>query len=167
MQNRCCRLLKNTALHWICWNDYDHQTMDRPSGNKAVYVLSYEECRKIIDTMKYNADSDVFGNEKDASFKGSIGNIYQSFGGEDVYPSLEEKAANLLYFITKNHSFSDGNKRIAATMFLYFLDKNGVLFKNGEKLIDDHTLVALTIMIAESKPEEKEMMISVIMNCIV
>ena len=147
-------------------DDYDHQTMDRPSGNKAVYVLSYEECRKIIDTMKYNADSDVFGNEKDDSFKGSIGNIYQSFGGEDVYPSLEEKAANLLYFITKNHSFSDGNKRIAATMFLYFLDKNGVLFKDGEKLIDDHTLVALTIMIAESKPEEKEMMISVIMNCI-
>lgn len=147
-------------------DDYDHQTMNRPSGNKAVYVLSYEECRKIIDTMKYSADSDVFGNEKDDSFKGSIGNIYQSFGGEDVYPSLEEKAANLLYFITKNHSFSDGNKRIAATMFLYFLDKNGVLFKDGEKLIDDHTLVALTIMIAESKPEEKEMMISVIMNCI-
>lgn len=147
-------------------DDYDHQTMNRPFGNKAVYVLSYEECRKIIDTMKYSADSDVFGNEKDDSFKGSIGNIYQSFGGEDVYPSLEEKAANLLYFITKNHSFSDGNKRIAATMFLYFLDKNGVLFKDGKKLIDDHTLVALTIMIAESKPEEKEMMISVIMNCI-
>lgn len=147
-------------------DDYDHQTMKRPAGNKAVYVLSYEECRKIIDTMKYNANSDVFGNEKDDSFKGSIGNIYQSFGGEDVYPSLEEKAANLLYFITKNHSFSDGNKRIAATMFLYFLDKNGVLLKDGEKLIDDHTLVALTIMIAESKPEEKEMMISVIMNCI-
>lgn len=147
-------------------DDYDHQTMNRPSGNTAVYVLSYEECRKIIDTMKYNADSDIFGNEKDDSFKGSIGNIYQSFSGEDVYPSLEEKAANLLYFITKNHSFSDGNKRIAATMFLYFLDKNGVLFANGEKLIDDHTLVALTIMIAESKPEEKEMMISVIMNCI-
>lgn len=148
-------------------DDYDHQTMSRPSGNKAVYVLSYEECREIIDTMKYNADSDIFGNEKDDSFKGSIGNIYQSFGGEDVYPSLEEKAANLLYFVTKNHSFSDGNKRIAATMFLYFLDKNGVLLKDGKKLIDDHTLVALTIMIAESKPEEKEMMISVIMNCIV
>ena len=105
-------------------------------------------------------------SEKDDSFKGSIGNIYQSFDGVDVYPSLEEKAANLLYFITKNHSFSDGNKRIAATIFLYFLDKNGVLLKDGEKLIDDHTLVALTIMIAESKPDEKEMMISVIMNCI-
>lgn len=108
----------------------------------------------------------MFGNEKDDSFAGSIGAIYQSFAGEDWYPTLEEKAANLLYFITKNHSFFDGNKRIAATMFLYFLDKNGALFKDGEKLIDDHTLVALTIMIAESNPEEKEMMISVIMNCI-
>ena len=108
----------------------------------------------------------MFGNEKDDSFKGSIGNIYQSFAGQDIYPTLEEKAANLLYFITKNHSFSDGNKRIAATMFLYFLDKNGILFTDGNKLIDDHTLVALTIMIAESKPNEKEMMISVIMNCI-
>ena len=119
-----------------------------------------------IDSMKFSTDSDLFGNEKDDSFKGSIGNIYQSFAGQDIYPTLEEKAANLLYFITKNHSFSDGNKRIAATMFLYFLDKNGILFADGNKLIDDHTLVALTIMIAESKPDEKEMMISVIMNCI-
>lgn len=86
-------------------DDYDHQTMKRPSGNNAIYVLTYEECRKIIDTMKYSSDSDVFGNEKDDSFKGSIGNIYQSFGGEDVYPSLEEKAANLLYFVTKNHRY--------------------------------------------------------------
>ena len=109
--------------------------------------------------MKFSTDSDLFGNEKDDSFKGSIGNIYQSFAGQDIYPTLEEKAANLLYFITKNHSFSDGNKRIAATMFLYFLDKNGILFADGNKLIDDHTLVALTIMIAESKPDEKEMMI--------
>lgn len=147
-------------------DDYDHQTMKRPDGNKAVYILSYEECRQVIDSMKFSTDSDLFGNEKDDSFKGSIGNIYQSFAGQDIYPTLEEKAANLLYFITKNHSFSDGNKRIAATMFLYFLDKNGILFTDGNKLIDDHTLVALTIMIAESKPNEKEMMISVIMNCI-
>ena len=144
---------------------YDHQNMTRPKGSKAVYVLTYKECRKIIDAMKYMDESSLFGNEKDESFKGSIGAVYQSFDGEDVYPTLEEKAANLLYFVTKNHSFSDGNKRIAATMFLYFLDKNGVLFRDGEKLIDDHTLVALTIMIAESNPEEKEMMISVIMNC--
>ncbi len=146
---------------------YDHQNMTRPKGSKAIYVLTYEECRKIIDAMKYMDRSSLFGNEKDESFKGSIGAIYQSFDGEDVYPTLEEKAANLLYFVTKNHSFSDGNKRIAATMFLYFLDKNGVLFRDGEKLIDDHTLVALTIMIAESNPEEKEMMISVIMNCMI
>lgn len=154
----------NTALDLL--DDYDHQRMKRPKGTEAVYVLSYEECRTVIDSMKFAESSDLFGNEKDDSFKGSIGNVYQSFGGEDVYPTLEEKAANLLYFVTKNHSFSDGNKRIAATMFLYFLDKNGVLFCDGKKLIEDHTLVALTIMIAESKPEEKEMMISVIMNCI-
>ena len=145
---------------------YDHQNMVRPKGNKATYILTYEECRKVIDNMKFGGSSSLFGNEKDDSFKGSIGTIYQSFAGEDLYPTLEEKAANLLYFVTKNHSFFDGNKRIAATIFLYFLDKNDALFKNGEKLIDDHTLVALTIMIAESNPEEKEMMISVIMNCI-
>ena len=144
---------------------YDHQNMMRPKGNMATYILTYEECRKVIDSMKYGNSSTLFGNEKDDSFKGSIGAIYQSFGGEDLYPTLEEKAANLLYFITKNYSFSDGNKRIAAAIFLYFLDKNNVLFKNEEKLIDDHTIVALTIMIAESNPEEKEMMISVVMNC--
>ena len=145
---------------------YDHQNMTRPKGSEAIYVLTYEECRKVIDSMKFGESSSLFGNEKDDSFKGSIGAVYQSFGGGDLYPTLEEKAANLLYFVTKNHSFSDGNKRIAATIFLYFLDKNDVLFQNGGKLIDDHTLVALTIMIAESNPEEKEMMISVIMNCL-
>ena len=147
-------------------DSYDHQNMTRPQGSEAVYVLTYEECRKLIDSMRFGDESVVFGNEKDDSFKGSIGNIYQSFGGIDVYPTLEEKAANLLYFVTKNHSFSDGNKRIAAAVFLYFLDRNGVLFADGEKIIDDYTLVALTIMIAESRPDEKEMMISVIMNCI-
>ena len=154
----------NTALDLL--DSYDHQTMTRPRGNKATYILTYEECRDVIARMRFGDESALFGHEKDDSFKGSIGNIYQSFGGQDVYDSLEEKAANLLYFVTKNHSFFDGNKRIAATMFLYFLDKNGVLFIDGEKLIDDRTLVALTIMIAESRPEEKEMMISVIMNCI-
>lgn len=146
---------------------YDHQNMTRPKGSEAVYNLSYEECRKVIDQMRFNEESDLFGKEKDGSFKGSIGNIYQSFAGQEIYPTLEEKAANLLYFVTKNHSFWDGNKRIAATMFLYFLDRNGILYdETGEKLLDDHTLVALTIMIAESRPEEKEMMISVIMNSI-
>ena len=147
-------------------DSYDHQTMKRPKGNAATYELSYEECMNVISKMRFGAESDLFGKEKDDSFKGSIGNIYQSFEGQELYPSLEEKAAHLLYFVTKNHSFWDGNKRIAATMFLYFLDKNGALFMNDEKLIDDHTLVALTIMIAGSKPEEKDMMITVVMNCL-
>lgn len=153
----------NAALNLL--DSYDHQTMQRPRGTDATYVLTYEECREVIQHMRFGEESELFGKEKDDSFKGSIGNIYQSFDGEDVYPTLEEKAANLLYFVTKNHSFFDGNKRIAATMFLYFLDKNGVLFAGEEKLIDDYTLVALTIMIAESRPDEKEMMISVVMNC--
>ena len=153
----------STALDLL--DAYDHQDMERPKGNEATYILTYEECMEAISSMRFGNESELFGKEKDDSFKGSIGNIYQSFGGEDVYPTLEEKAAHLLYFVTKNHSFLDGNKRIAATMFLYFLDKNGVLFKNGEKMIEDHTLVALTIMIAESKPDEMEMMITVIMNC--
>ena len=154
----------STALDLL--DDYDHQTMRRPKGCEATYVLTYEECRSVIDSMRFGNESALFGNEKDDSFKGSIGNIYQSFAGQEAYPTLEEKAANLLYFVTKNHSFSDGNKRIAAAIFLYFLDKNEVLFDDaGNKRIDDHTLVALTIMIAESRPEEKEMMISVIMNC--
>lgn len=154
----------NEALNLL--DSYDHQSMKRPEGNKAIYTLTYEECREVIGTMRFGNDSEVFGIEKDDSFKGSIGNIYQSYGGQDVYPTLEEKAANLLYFVTKNHSFVDGNKRIAATMFLYFLDKNQALFIDGNKAIDDYTLVALTIMIAESRPEEKEMMISVVMNCL-
>lgn len=147
-------------------DSYDHQNMERPRGNEATYVLTYEECRDVIEHMRFGNESELFGREKDDSFKGSIGNIYQCFGGQEIYASLEEKAAHLLYFVTKNHSFLDGNKRIAATMFLYFLDKNGVLFVDGRKLIDDHTLVALTIMIAESRPEEMEMMITVIMNCL-
>jgi death-on-curing family protein len=147
-------------------DSYDHQNMKRPKGNSATYELTYEECREVISNMRFGDESDLFGKEKDDSFKGSIGNIYQSFGGQEIYPTLEEKAAHLLYFVTKNHSFFDGNKRIAATIFLYFLDRNGVLFMDGKKLIDDHTLVALTIMIAESRPEEMEMMITVIMNCL-
>ncbi len=141
----------STALELL--DSYDHQRMTRPSGNKATYVLTYEECRDVIATMRFGNESDLFGKEKDDSFKGSIGNIYQSYAGQEIYVSLEEKAANLLYFVTKNHSFFDGNKRIAATMFLYFLDKNNMLFDEGRKLIDDYTLVALTILITEKKDE--------------
>ncbi len=145
-------------------DDYDHQRIKKPNGNVGAYVLSYDECKDIISKMKFGQESSLFGNEKDDSFKASISAIYQTFGGEEVYPSLEEKAANLLYLITKNHSFLDGNKRIAATMFLYFLDKNEVLFEDGEKIIDDYTLVAITIMIAESKPLEKDIMVKLTMN---
>ena len=149
-------------------DSYDHQTLEKPDGARSAYVLTYDECRRFIDSMKFSETSDLFGNEKDDSFKGTIGAIYQGFGGVEIYPSVEEKAANLLYFIVKNHSFSDGNKRIAAALFLYFLDKCGVLFdENGDKRLADSTLVALTIMIAESKPEEKETMISLVMNFLV
>jgi len=145
-------------------DDYDHQRLSAPSGDAATYVLEYGECRKVIDDMRFGNESNLFGVEKDDSFKGSIGNIYQSFDGREIYPSLQEKAANLLYFVVKNHSFLDGNKRIAATMFLYFLDRNGVLFDGRRKLIDDSTLVAITIMIAESKPREKDAMVALVMN---
>lgn len=145
-------------------NDYDHQKIEKPKGNTATYTLEYEECKKVIDGMKFGSESELFGNEKDDSFKSSINTIYQTFGGKDVYTTLEEKAANLLYLITKNHSFSDGNKRIAAALFLYFLDKNNALFIDGKKVIDDYTLVAVTIMTAESKPDEKDTMIKLIMN---
>ena len=145
-------------------DDYDHQRLQKPPGDTHAYVLTYEECRKLIDSMRYGDESSVFGNEKDDSFKGSLGNIYQSFAGKDVYPSTQEKAANLLYLVTKNHAFSDGNKRIAAAVFLYFLERNGLLFRDGEKVIADHTLVAMVVMIAESKPEEKETMVKLVMN---
>ena len=145
-------------------DDYDHQRLQKPQGATHSYVLTYEECRKLIDSMRYGDESSVFGNEKDDSFKGSLGNIYQSFAGKDVYPSTQEKAANLLYLVTKNHAFSDGNKRIAAAVFLYFLERNGLLFRDGEKVIADHTLVAMVVMIAESKPEEKETMVKLVMN---
>ena len=150
-------------------DQYDYQTLkiENTSG-KEIYQLTYEEAIKQIELVKKTyGNSKLFGLEKDNSFKSSIATIYQTFGGVDLYPSIEEKAANLLYFIVKNHSFSDGNKRIAAFLFLYFLEKNGLLFsETGEKRIADNALVALTLMIAVSKPDEKETMIKVIVNLI-
>lgn len=147
-------------------DDYDHQRIDRPTGEHPIYVLGYEECMNLIQSMRFARESDIFGVEKDDSFRSSIAAIYQSFDGEDLYPSIQEKAANLLYFVIKNHSFHDGNKRIAACLFLYFLDRNGILFVDGVKAVDDSTLVAMTIMIAESRPDEKEAMVSLVMNFI-
>lgn len=162
--NQLLDVIEKYTLALDLLDDYDHQKIEKPKGNTATYTLTYEECRKVMDGMKFGSESELFGNEKDDSFKSSINAIYQTFGGQDVYPTLEEKAANLLYLITKNHSFSDGNKRIAAALFLYFLDKNNALFIDGKKIIDDYTLVAVTIMTAESKPDEKDTMIKLIMN---
>jgi len=150
-------------------DQYDYQTLEiNNTSEKEIYHLTYDEAISQIKMAKnFYGNSDLFGREKDESFRSSIASIYQTVSGIDVYPSIEEKAANLLYFITKNHSFTDGNKRIAAFIFLYFLDKNGVLFDNeGNKRIADNTLVALTLMVAVSKPEEKDTMIKVIVNLI-
>ena len=146
-------------------DDYDHQTILRPDGSHDTYVLTYDECREVISRMSFSNGSSLFGIEKDDSFKASIGDIYAGYGGQAAYPTVEEKAANLLYFVVKNHSFLDGNKRIAAAIFLYFLDRNGLLFDaEGNKLLADEALVALTIMLAESRPQEKELMVSLVMN---
>lgn len=153
----------STALDLL--DGYDHQTITKPKAKGRSVALSYEECRRFVDSMKFAADSPLFGNEKDGSFKSALGAVYQSFGGKDLYPSSQEKAANLLYLVTKNHGFSDGNKRIAAGLFLYFLKRNKLLLrKDGTKRIADHTLVALTVMIAESKPQEKELMVNIVMT---
>lgn len=153
----------STALDLL--DGYDHQTIDKPKAKGRSVEITYEECRDFIDSMKFAADSPLFGNEKDGSFKSALGAIYQSFGGKDLYPSSQEKAANLLYLVTKNHGFLDGNKRIAAGLFLYFLKRNRLLLrKDGSKRIADHTLVALTVMIAESKPQEKELMVNLVMT---
>lgn len=157
-------IVKSYAPALDLLDDYDHQRLARPDGSNGVYVLSYEECRDLIGSLRFTGESDIFGVEKDDSFHSSIAAIYQSFGGQEIYPSVQEKAANLLYFVVKNHSFHDGNKRIAASLFLYFLDRNGLLYEDGRKLIGDDALVATTIMIAESRPGEKEAMVSLVMN---
>ena len=145
-------------------DDYDHQRIKQPKGNKSTYVLTYEECKRVIESMRFGNESNLFGVEKDDSFKGCIGNIYQTFGGQDVYSTLEEKAANLLYFLVKDHPFLDGNKRIAAALFLYFLNCNGALYRGKKKVINDSTLVAITIMVAESRAEEKGTMVLLLLN---
>lgn len=148
---------------------YDYQSLDIDNTTKEEsFRATYESATKAINTLREKFGSGgLFGNEKDQSFRSSINTIYQTFSGEDLYPSIEEKAAMLLYLVVKNHSFSDGNKRIAAFLFLWFLENNGILYKpNGLKLIENNTLVALTLMIAESRTEEKEVMVKVIVNLI-
>ncbi len=146
-------------------DQYDHHDLEKPEGTKPLYKLTYKDCRDIISRLETEYKSDVFGVEKEAGkVEGILGAVYQDVFGGEVYPSLEEKAANLLYFIIKDHPFNDGCKRIAASLFLEFLNRNGCLFKNGEKTISDGTLVAITLMIAESDPSDKEIMITLVMN---
>ena len=150
-------------------DNYDYQRLTIVETTKEEsFHATYENAMNEIDNLRERFGGSVlFGNEKDDSFKSSIGQIYQTFDGNDLYPSVEEKAAMLLYLVTKNHSFSDGNKRIAATLFLWFLNNNGILYReDGSKRIADNTLVALTLMIAESKPEEKDVMVKVVVNLI-
>ena len=148
---------------------YDYQQLAvEQTTNEEKFHATYEGAMQAVESLKAKfGGSEWFGNEKDDSFKSSIGQIYQTFGGQDLYPSVEEKAAMLLYLVTKNHSFSDGNKRIAATLFLWFMAGNGILYNlDGTKRIADNTLVALTLMIAESRTEEKDVMVKVVVNLI-
>lgn len=155
------------ALDTLDRYDYQQLKIEETTGNEAFHA-TYESAMEVIRELSEKfGGSTLFGNEKDDSFKSSIGQIYQTFGGQDLYPSVEEKAAMLLYLVTKNHSFSDGNKRIAATLFLWFLNGNCILYnEDGNKRIADNTLVALTLMIAESRTEEKDTMVKVVVNLI-
>ena len=159
------KILNNFAKGLNLLDNFDHKTLDsKGSTEKEAIIIPEQEYLEIIDKMKSDFASDVFGVPKDGSFASSINQIYQTFDGKDCYPTLEEKAATLLYLITKNHSFSDGNKRIAASCFLYFLDKNNMLYKNDLPIIDASALFALTLLIAESKPEEMDIMKQIVVS---
>lgn len=146
-------------------DDYDHHSLSKPQGTTSDWRLGYDEARTFVDSMRFGKESELFGREKDDSFKSALGAIYQTFGGRDVYPSVQEKAANLLYLTVKNHAFVDGNKRIAAALFVYFLDKNKALKdESGALRISNETLAAITLMIALSHPDEKETMCLLVMN---
>lgn len=147
-------------------DDYDHRTLKQPKGNKSELKIEYNECLNIIKELKFNESSNIFALERNRGLESIINDIYQTFDGQDMYDTIEEKAANFLYLIVKNHVFIDGNKRIAATLFIYFLQFNNILYKNGTRTIDNNTLTALTLLIAESNPKEKEIIVSLILNFI-
>ena len=145
-------------------DDYDHRTLKKIKGNTDERMIKYDDCLQVIEKLRYNQESTLFAVERDKGLESIIGNIYQSFAGQDIYKSIEEKGANFLYLIVKNHVFVDGNKRIAATLFIYFLNFYGILYKDGKQTIDNNTLAALTLLIAESNPKEKEVIIDLVMN---
>ena len=145
-------------------DDYDHKRIIKPIGTKDNKKITYEDCMNVIGKLKFNSDSNLFALERDEGLKEVIGTIYQSFDGKDLYPTIEEKAANFLYLITKNHTFIDGNKRIAATLFIYFLEFYNILYNENGQIIDNNTLVAITLLIAQSNPKEKDILIDLVMN---
>ena len=145
-------------------DDYDHRTLSKPKGNNSTKQIKYEDCLEIINKLRFNEESDLFARERDNGLASIIGNIYQTYDGKDVYMNIEEKAANFLYMIVKNHVFIDGNKRIAATLFIYFLNYYDILYKDSKQVIDNNTLTALTLLIAESNPKEKEIIIDLVPN---
>lgn len=145
-------------------DNYDHRALLKPKGNNSQKRIKYSECLKIINKLRFNEESDIFAIERNKGLEAIIGNIYQTFDNNDVYQSIEEKASNFLYMIVKNHVFIDGNKRIAATLFIYFLNFYDILYKDGKQVIDNNTLTALTLLIAESNPKEKEVIIDLVMN---
>ena len=145
-------------------DDYDHRTLKKIEGNTDERMIKYVDCLDVIEKLRFNQESSLFAVERDRGLESIIGNIYQSFAGQDIYKSIEEKGANFLYLIVKNHVFADGNKRIAATLFIYFLNYYGILYKNGRQTIDNNTLAALTLLIAESNPIEKDVIIDLVMN---
>ena len=145
-------------------DDYDNRRITKPNGTKSIKQVTYEDCISVIDKLKFNNDSDLFALERNKGLQEIIGTIYQSFDGNDLYPTIEEKAANFLYLIIKNHTFIDGNKRIAATLFIYFLKFYNILYNESIQVIDNNTLVAITLLIAQSNPKEKNILIDLVMN---
>ena len=161
------KVINNYSNALTLLDDYDHKTIIKPKGTINNNIITYEDCIEIINKLRFNNDSNLFALERNEGLKEIIGTIYQSFDGNDLYPTTEEKAANFLYLIIKNHTFIDGNKRIAATLFIYFLDFYNILYKENKQIIDNNTLVAITLLIAQSNPKEKEILIDLIMNFLI
>ena len=158
------KVINNYSSALSLLDDYDHKRITKPMGTKNDKQVTYEDCMNIIGKLKFNSDSNLFALERNEGLKEVIGTIYQSFDGKDLYSTIEEKAANFLYLITKNHTFIDGNKRIAATLFIYFLEFYNILYNENGQVIDNNTLVAITLLIAQSNPKEKEILIALVMN---
>ena len=158
------KVINNYSSALSLLDDYDHKRITKPIGTKNDKQVTYEDCMNIIGKLKFNSDSNLFALERNEGLKEVIGTIYQSFDGKDLYSTIEEKAANFLYLITKNHTFIDGNKRIAATLFIYFLEFYNILYNENGQVIDNNTLVAITLLIAQSNPKEKEILIDLVMN---